>query len=55
MLASGAIRDGMRPKARAALDAVRAGARRVVVGDGTRPHALRELLAGQGPSTEVVA
>ncbi len=55
MLASGAIRDGMRPKARAALDALRAGAQRVVVGDGTRPHAVRELLAGQAPSTEVVA
>ncbi len=55
MLESGAIRDGMRPKARAALDAVRAGARRVVVGDGTRPHAVRDLLADQAPSTEVVA
>jgi acetylglutamate kinase len=55
MIRSGAARDGMRPKMTAALDALGAGARRVVLANGTRPHAVREVLGGQIPTTEVVA
>jgi acetylglutamate kinase len=55
LLESGAARDGMRPKMTAALDALDAGARRVVLANGTRPHALRDALAGAIPTTEVLA
>jgi acetylglutamate kinase len=55
MLASGAVREGMRPKMTAALDALDAGARRVLLANGTRPHALRDALAGAIPTTEVLA
>jgi acetylglutamate kinase len=55
MLESGAAREGMRPKMTAALDALDAGARRVLLANGTRPHALRDALAGAIPTTEVVA
>jgi acetylglutamate kinase len=39
----------------AALDALDAGARRVLLANGTRPHALRDALAGAIPTTEVRA
>jgi acetylglutamate kinase len=55
MLESGAAREGMRPKMTAALDALDAGARRVLLANGTRPHALRDALAGAIPTTEVFA
>lgn len=55
MLESGAAREGMRPKMTAALDALDAGARRVLLANGTRPHALRDALAGAIPTTEVRA
>jgi acetylglutamate kinase len=55
MIDSGAARDGMRPKMGAALDALGAGARRVVLANGTRTHALRDVLDGRVPTTEVVA
>jgi acetylglutamate kinase len=55
LLASGAAREGMRPKMTAALDALDAGARRVLLANGTRPHALRDALAGVIPTTEVFA
>jgi acetylglutamate kinase len=55
LLASGAVREGMRPKMTAALDALDAGARRVLLANGTRPHALRDALAGAIPTTEVLA
>jgi acetylglutamate kinase len=55
MLESGAAREGMRPKMTAALDALDAGAQRVVLANGTRPHALRDALAGTIPTTEVLA
>jgi acetylglutamate kinase len=55
MLASDAVREGMRPKMTAALDALDAGARRVLLANGTRPHALRDALAGNIPTTEVLA
>ncbi|MGD0055341.1 MAG: acetylglutamate kinase [Acidimicrobiales bacterium] len=51
---SGAARDGMRPKMIAALDALEAGAERVVLANGSRSHALRDALAGETPTTEVV-
>ncbi len=53
MLADGAIRDGMIPKMRAALDALDAGAARIVLANGTRRHALASVLDGSVPSTEV--
>jgi acetylglutamate kinase len=53
LLASGAAREGMRPKLSAALDALSGGAARVTLANGTKPHALREALAGRGPTTEV--
>jgi acetylglutamate kinase len=55
MIRSGAARDGMRPKMTAALDALGAGAQRVVLANGTRLHAVRSVLSGQVPTTEVVA
>jgi acetylglutamate kinase len=54
LIDSGAIREGMRPKMTAALDALGAGARRVVLANGTKRHALRDALAGVLPTTEVV-
>lgn len=54
LLDSGAARDGMRPKMFAALDALGGGARRVVMANGTRAHALRDAMNGSIPSTEVV-
>ncbi len=53
LLASGAARDGMVPKLRAALDAMDAGASRIILANGTRHHALRNVLNGSQPSTEV--
>jgi len=55
MISSGAIRDGMRPKMDAALAAVRAGASRVVLANGTRPGALQDALSGTGRSTVITA
>lgn len=55
LLASGAAREGMRPKARAALDAIAGGARTVVLANGRAPHALASALARDGRHTEVVA
>lgn len=55
MIHSGAARDGMRPKMTAALDALGAGAQRVLLANGTRPHAVRDVLSGRVPTTEVVA
>ncbi|NNN09554.1 MAG: acetylglutamate kinase [Acidimicrobiaceae bacterium] len=55
MIASGAARDGMRPKMTAALDALSAGAQRVVLANGLRLHAVRDVVHAQIPTTEVVA
>lgn len=55
LIATGAARDGMRPKMTGALDALRAGARRVILANGTRPHAVRDVLLGHIPTTEVLA
>jgi acetylglutamate kinase len=54
LLEVGSAREGMRPKMIAALDALEGGARRVVMANGSRPHALRDALAGVIPTTEVV-
>ena len=50
---SGAARDGMRPKAQAALAALEGGARAVIVANGARRHALVGSLHGEIPTTEV--
>ena len=55
LIASGAARDGMRPKMTAALDALGAGARRVLLANGTLAHAVRDVLSGENRTTEVVA
>lgn len=54
LVASGAARDGMRPKMVAALDALDGGATRIVMANGTRPHALAGALAKTVPTTEVL-
>ena len=54
LLESGGAREGMRPKMIAALDALESGAQRVVLANGSRPHALRDALAGAIPTTEVL-
>lgn len=51
-LADGTFSDGMRPKMRAAIDAVRRGARRAVIGEAGR-DGIRSALGGAG--TELVA
>lgn len=55
MIAAGTVREGMRPKMAAALDALAGGARRVIMANGTRRHALKGALDGSIPTTEVVA
>lgn len=54
LIASGAARDGMRPKMQAALDALKAGANRVILANGTRAHALCCALDSSVPTTEVI-
>jgi acetylglutamate kinase len=54
MMADGSIQEGMRPKMTAALDALEGGARRVLMANGTTPHATRDALAGSSKRTEVV-
>lgn len=54
LLDVGAARDGMRPKVNAALDALAGGAQKILLANGTRPHALRNALEGHIPTTELV-
>jgi len=54
LIASGAAREGMRPKMSAALDALSGGASKILMANGTRPHALSEALSGSIPTTEVL-
>jgi acetylglutamate kinase len=54
LMLSGAIRDGMKPKMEAAISAVDAGARRVVLASGERRRAITDSLNALGPHTEVV-
>ena len=53
LVESGAAREGMRPKAQAALAALDGGARIVTLANGARPHALSRALNGEIPTTEV--
>jgi len=55
LIATGAAREGMRPKMTAALDALSGGALQIIMANGTRPHALRDALLGTIPTTEVLA
>ncbi len=55
LLESGAAREGMRPKMLAALDALEGGARKVLMANGKRLHAVRDVLARTIPTTEIVA
>jgi acetylglutamate kinase len=55
MIRSGAARDGMNPKLTAAVDALRGGAEKILLANGTRAHALRDALDHAIPTTEVVA
>lgn len=55
MLSSGAAADGMRPKIESALAAIASGAGRVLIGNGSVPHSVRDVLSHTAPSTEVVA
>ena len=54
LIRTGAARDGMIPKMIAALDALDAGAERVLLANGTRSHALGQALRGAIPTTEVL-
>jgi len=54
LIASGAARDGMRPKMIAALDALSAGASRIIMANGTRRHSLRDALSSSVATTEVL-
>lgn len=54
LIDEGAAREGMRPKMLAALHALEGGAQRVVLANGTQPHALRGALDGSIATTEVL-
>ena len=49
------VKDGMRPKLRAAAAAIEAGAQRVVIGAWAGPGTLTALLAGEGGGTTLLA
>ena len=51
----GSIGEVSGAKMTAALEAIDPGARRVLLANGTRPHALRDALAGAIATTEVFA
>jgi acetylglutamate kinase len=53
LIDDGSAREGMRPKMMAALEALEHGAQRVVMANGTKPHALRDALNGSTATTEV--
>jgi acetylglutamate kinase len=54
LIEDGSIRDGMLPKMRAAIEALDAGATKVVLANGARPGALGDALDERGVNTEVV-
>ena len=54
LMATGAIHGGMQPKVQAAIDAIEAGAKRVWLANGMRHHCVRDLLAQQLPTTEIL-
>jgi acetylglutamate kinase len=49
------VKDGMRPKLRAAAAAIEAGAQRVVIGAWAGPGTLTALLEGRGGGTTLLA
>lgn len=49
------VKDGMRPKLRAAAAAIEAGAQRAVIGAWSGPGTITALLAGQGGGTTLLA
>jgi len=49
------VKNGMRPKLRAAAAAIEAGAQRVVIGAWTGPGTLTALIAGEGGGTTLLA
>lgn len=55
MIASGVIAGGMIPKVEACFDALQAGAKRAVILDGRRPHALMEWALGEPGGTAIVS
>ncbi len=55
VLAHPDVKDGMRPKLRAAAAAIEAGVQRVVIGAWAGPGTLTALLAGQGSGTTLFA
>jgi len=55
LLAHPEVKDGMRPKLRAAAAAIEAGAQRVVIGAWAGPGTLTALLEGEGGGTTLVA
>jgi acetylglutamate kinase len=55
LLATGAAKDGMKPKVESALQAIDCGASRVVIGNGSHPHSVRNVLTRTVPVTEVTA
>jgi len=55
LIADGTISGGMIPKMRSAMDALKAGVRKVHFVDGRQPHALLlEIFTDVGIGTEVV-
>lgn len=55
LIADGTIASGMVPKVEAALDALKAGVRKVHIVDGRRPHSLLfEIFSNTGIGTEIV-
>jgi len=55
LIASGVIAGGMIPKVDACFDALQAGAKRAVILDGRRPHALMEWALGEPAGTTIVS
>jgi acetylglutamate kinase len=53
LMAEGVIRDGMLPKVRGALAALRSGATEVVIADGRAPRALARALDHEGFGTRI--
>ena len=55
LLESGNAKEGMRPKLESCIAALAHGAQRVVIANGARPHAVRDVLTKEALQTEVVA
>lgn len=55
LIANGTIAGGMVPKVEACFDALHAGAKRAVILDGRRPHALMEWALGEPAGTTIVS